>query len=111
MFRGLAPRGRGGIPSTSTGGDPRCPRLSQRLPRAIASLREQPLTQELVDIRCPSLVITGERDSLCPPKASEIIHAKIPNSRLRIAPGVGHCLHWEDPAGFNGVVIDFLSSV
>jgi len=78
---------------------------------AMASLREQPLTEELVGIRCPSLVIAGERDSLCPPKASEIIHAKIPNSQLRIAPGVGHCLHWEDPAGFNGVVIDFLSSV
>ncbi|MBI4241436.1 MAG: alpha/beta fold hydrolase, partial [Candidatus Rokubacteria bacterium] len=79
--------------------------------RAMASLREQPLTQQLVGVRCPSLVITGERDFLCPPKASEIIHAKLPNSRLRIAPGVGHCLHWEDPAGFNGAVIGFLSSV
>lgn len=79
--------------------------------RAMASLREQALTQELINIRCPTLVTTGERDFLCPPKASGIIHAKIPNSRLRIAPGVGHCLHWEDPADFNRVVVDFLSSV
>jgi pimeloyl-ACP methyl ester carboxylesterase len=78
--------------------------------RAMASLREQPLTEGLANIRCPSLVITGERDSLCPPKASEIIRAKIPDSRLSIAAGVGHCLHWEDPSGFNEIVVDFLSS-
>lgn len=79
--------------------------------RAMATLRERPLTQELASIRCRALVITGERDVLCPPKASEIIHGAMPNSRLRILRGVGHCLHWEDPASFNGALIDFLCSL
>jgi pimeloyl-ACP methyl ester carboxylesterase len=78
--------------------------------RAMASLHERPVTEELARIRCPALVITGERDAFCPPKAAEIIHRHLPGSRLRIVPGAGHCLHWEDPHGFNGEVLDFLRS-
>ncbi len=78
--------------------------------RAMASLHERPLTKELAGIRCPALVITGERDRFCPPRAAEIIHANLANGRLRILPRAGHCLHWEDAAGFNGEVLDFLSS-
>lgn len=79
--------------------------------RAMASLYEQPVTEELTQVRSPALVITGERDVFCPPRASEIIHSKIAQSVLRIIPAVGHCLHWEDPAGFNSTVLDFLTSV
>ena len=78
--------------------------------RAMASLLEAPLTEALAGLRAPALVITGERDVFCPPRASEIIHARIPGSVLRIMPAVGHCLHWEDPAGFNRTVLDFLAS-
>lgn len=78
--------------------------------RAMASLLEAPLTEALAGLRAPALVITGERDVFCPPRASEIIHARIPGSVLRVVPGVGHCLHWEDPAGFNRTVLDFLAS-
>jgi pimeloyl-ACP methyl ester carboxylesterase len=79
--------------------------------RAMASLRERPLARDLERIRCPALVITGERDLFCPPKASEIIHSGLPGSRMHILPGAGHCLHWEDPTGFNAVVVGFLSSL
>ncbi|MBI2525704.1 MAG: alpha/beta fold hydrolase [Candidatus Rokubacteria bacterium] len=78
--------------------------------RAMASLLEAPLTEALAGLRAPALVITGERDIFCPPKASEIIHARIRGSLLRIVPAVGHCLHWEDPATFNRTVLDFLAS-
>lgn len=78
--------------------------------RAMASLHERPLTDELAKIQCPTLAITGERDVFCPPRAAEMIHRNIHSSRLQITPGVGHCLHWEDPAGFNRITTTFLSS-
>ena len=78
--------------------------------RAMASLHERPLTKALAGIRCPALVLTGERDGFCPPRAAEIIHANLANGRLRILPRAGHCLHWEDAAGFNEAVLDFLSA-
>jgi 3-oxoadipate enol-lactonase len=79
--------------------------------RAMASLREAPLTPALGGIRCPALVVTGERDVFCPPRASEIIAAAIPGARLAIIPRVGHCLHWEDAGGFTRLVLDFLGAV
>jgi 3-oxoadipate enol-lactonase len=78
--------------------------------RAMASLHEHPLTKELGQVRCPTLVITGERDVFCPPRASEIIAGAIPGSILTIVPAVGHCLHWDDPARFNEAVLEFLAS-
>lgn len=78
--------------------------------RAMASLLEAPLTEALASLRAPALVLTGERDTFCPPRASEIIHARIPGARLAIAPAVGHCLHWENPTGFNETVIGFLAT-
>lgn len=78
---------------------------------AMASLRDKPLTPELAGIRCPALVVTGERDVFCPPRASEIIAGALLGARLEIVPRVGHCLHWEDAEGFNRLVLDFLSGV
>lgn len=79
--------------------------------RAMASLLEAPLTEALGAVRAPALVITGERDVFCPPRASELIHARIAGARLEIVPALGHCLHWEDPPGFNETILDFLTSV
>jgi len=88
----------------------RDPRGHAKAARAMASLHERPLTEELKKVQSPALVITGERDVFCPPRASEIIHEKIARSTLRVVPAVGHCLHWEDVVGFNAAVIEFLSS-
>lgn len=76
---------------------------------AMTSLYEHPLTEELGGIKCPTLVITGERDMFCPPKASSIIQNGISGSSLRILPGAGHCAHWEQAASFNSIALDFLT--
>lgn len=76
---------------------------------AMATLYERPLTEDLGRIKCPTLVITGERDIFCPPKASSIIQSRILGSTLRILPGAGHCAHWEQAATFNSIAMDFLT--
>lgn len=78
--------------------------------RAMAGLRELPLTPELPRIRCPSLVITGELDPSCPPRASSIIAEQIPGAEMHILPGIGHLAHWEAPELFNETLRSFLLS-
>jgi pimeloyl-ACP methyl ester carboxylesterase len=48
-------------------------------------------------IECPTLVLTGADDQLCPPQISEAMSARIRGSRLRILKGCGHLSTLEDP--------------
>ncbi len=75
--------------------------------RAMASLNEQPLTERLGEIRCPTLIIVGEKDFLGA-GGSVIMSRRIAGSELEIVPERGHGLFLEDPDAFNRRVIAFL---
>ena len=78
-----------------------------RMSRAMGGLHTAPITPELATIRCPTLIIVGEKDFLGV-GGSVIISRRIANSRLEIVPERGHPIFREDPAGFNRLVLDFL---
>lgn len=84
----------------------------QRPGGAIAALRGMAArpdrTPMLPSIAVPTLVITGELDTLIPPMESEAMVAAIPGSELVVIPGVGHVSNLEDPQAFNGAVRKFL---
>jgi pimeloyl-ACP methyl ester carboxylesterase len=63
---------------------------------------------ELGAITCPTLVITGELDPYCPPRASEMITGAIPGAELTVVPGAGHCMHWEARDITNKLILDFI---
>jgi 3-oxoadipate enol-lactonase len=65
---------------------------------AMASLREHPLDPELGQIRAPTIVVAGENDQHCPPKAAEIIAEGISGSRLEVIADTGHPIPVERPA-------------
>lgn len=65
--------------------------------RAMAGLGEQPLDDELGAIVAPTVVLAGELDQHCPPRAAEIIAAGIAGSRLEVLAGCGHPLPIEAP--------------
>jgi len=46
-------------------------------------------------IRAPTLVITGSADRLVPPANSELLARSIPDARLLVLPGAGHCFPLE----------------
>jgi proline iminopeptidase len=52
---------------------------------------------QLGSIRRPTLVMTGEHDRTCTPRASREIAAGIPGSELVIVPNAGHMTHVEQP--------------
>jgi len=81
-----------------------------RMARAMGGLHTAPLTSELERVRCPTLIVVGEKDFLGV-GGSVIIGRRIAGSRLEIVPERGHALFHEDPAGFNALLLAFLQSV
>jgi len=74
--------------------------------------RHSPLTldlqREVNTVRCPALVIQGERDEHATPKHAEDIAQGIMDANLWLIPKVGHMPPHEIPEQFNKRVIQFL---
>ena len=65
-------------------------------------------TERLKDIWHETLVLSGEDDILITPKESEILRAKISNSKTSIVSGAGHTPHVENREEFSKKILDFL---
>lgn len=75
----------------------------------IRALVGRPVQEDLLpQIACPTLVITGERDSWASPAQHEAFAARIPDSRLVIVPGAGHMLPMEAPDAVNTAIASWL---
>ena len=77
---------------------------------AMRSLGLFDVTRRLGEIRLPTLVITGDRDTTVPPGVQSILVQRIPGARQSVIYGAGHAASVEDPAAFNQALISFLSS-
>ena len=66
--------------------------------RAMASLNAAPLDDELSAIAVPTVILAGDADQHCPPRAGEIIAERVGGSVLRVLPATGHPLPVERPA-------------
>jgi len=65
------------------------------------------LTDQLRNIKAPTLVIVGKDDTTTPPKFSRIIHRSLPNSEMTLMSGLHYCsLEYADE--FNKIVLEFL---
>jgi 2-hydroxy-6-oxonona-2,4-dienedioate hydrolase len=63
-------------------------------------------------VEAPTLVMVGERDPVVPAHFAAAIARTIgSNARLRIVPHAAHALIYDEPAGFNGTVLEFLDEV
>jgi 3-oxoadipate enol-lactonase len=51
----------------------------------------------LPEIRCPTLVITGDDDRVIPAASSDVLHGRIPDARLEVIHGAGHLFFLEAP--------------
>ena len=63
----------------------------------------------LQDIKCPTLVMTGELDEWSGPQQHADIASRIAGSRLVIVPGAGHMLMMEAPDSVNHAIADWLA--
>ncbi|MBY5538242.1 alpha/beta hydrolase [Rhizobium leguminosarum] len=67
------------------------------------------LRAQLAKIACPTLVLVGSHDWVCPPRASRLIARAIPHSEFFEFDQSGHFLFSEEPQRFLSVARDFLS--
>ena len=77
---------------------------------AMAALNADPLDPRLPGIQAPTLVICGERDQLCPPRAAEIIRDGIPGSRMEVIEGSGHPIPVEKPEQLTNLLLSHLDA-
>jgi pimeloyl-ACP methyl ester carboxylesterase len=64
--------------------------------------------KHLHEIRCPTLVMCGDSDSLTPPDCSREIAALVPGAELVMVPRCGHMLTMERPDLVNGALLAWL---
>jgi pimeloyl-ACP methyl ester carboxylesterase len=67
-------------------------------------------SNELANIGCPTLVLTGELDELISPENSMKIANVIPRARLIVIPGCGHRVLWEATEECLSFITQFLQS-
>ncbi len=78
---------------------------------ALATLNEEDQRQILPLIDLPTLIIHGDRDTICLPGAAHYMAERIAGARLMVFAGVGHAPFLSRPAEFNGMLKDFLQGV
>ena len=61
----------------------------------------------LSEIRCPTLVLTGDLDQLIRPQNSEMMAKLIPGAKLVVIPGGGHRVLWEAVDECTALIADF----
>jgi pimeloyl-ACP methyl ester carboxylesterase len=67
-------------------------------------------SQALSQIRCPTMVLTGDFDQLIPPQNSLTIASLIPNAKLCVIAGAGHRVLWEATDKCVDLIVGFLGS-
>jgi 3-oxoadipate enol-lactonase len=66
---------------------------------------------QLGQIKAPTLIFHGDDDRLLPHANAEILHSRIPGSKVHILKGIGHMFFWEAPEESVRVPADFIASV
>jgi pimeloyl-ACP methyl ester carboxylesterase len=62
------------------------------------------------NLRLPTLVISGSRDRLTPPKYGEFLASEIDGARHVIIPKAGHMMALEYPEVFTDHVVSFMAA-
>lgn len=79
--------------------------------RVLIAIQRFDVRDRLGEIRCPTLVIAGERDTTVPLRAKRFLAAHIPGARLEIVADSGHATPVDQPDAFNELVTRFIQSV
>jgi non-heme chloroperoxidase len=67
----------------------------------MAGMVAQNSTVALSNIKAPTLIIWGDRETVFQKRADqEVLLKAIPDAKLKVYEGTGHCPNWEEPARF-----------
>jgi pimeloyl-ACP methyl ester carboxylesterase len=77
---------------------------------AVQALTRFDIRHRLGEIRCPTLLVAGERDTTVPRASLELLRRRIPHAQVRIVPDSGHATPYDQPLLFNGLLLEFLAA-
>jgi len=72
-------------------------------------LREFDYIEQLSQISCPTLVLSGAHDWICPPDQSRLIAERIPRAHLKVFDNSAHSIAQDEPDAFLSAVRGFLT--
>ena len=78
--------------------------------KTLAGVLEFNVYNRLSEIKCPVMVVHGDKDILIPFENAALIKSKIPDAELFIVPNAGHYYEASDPAGINQRIATWLKS-
>ena len=64
----------------------------------------------LPQIKCPVLIVHGEKDILIQPRNAEILKSRLPQAELFMVPNAGHNFFAEDPMRIHQRIVEFLKA-
>ncbi len=68
------------------------------------------VSDRLGEIRCPTLVLVGDRDPSTPPSSAAVLAGGIPNAEMVIVPNTSHMVILEAPDAVNAEIKRFLAA-
>jgi pimeloyl-ACP methyl ester carboxylesterase len=83
-------------------------KISMTGPRQPWQRKNRLLWEDFGRIRAPSLVFTGGADLYMPVPLMLEFASHLPGAETAILNEAGHSAHWEQPAAFNALVLDFI---
>ncbi len=76
--------------------------------RQIEAMERHDALDRLHLVRCPVLILTGEDDSVSPPRYARQMKERLPQAELVLLPGIGHAPPLEEPGEFTARLAEFL---
>ncbi|MCX2925114.1 alpha/beta fold hydrolase [Streptomyces sp. NEAU-W12] len=81
---------------------------------ARAQLAAQATRTDAADVlrtaRCPTVVLAGARDTLCPPAFHRAIADSVPGALLTLLPDAGHLLPWQRPEAVTAALRELVTA-
>lgn len=74
-----------------------------------AMIAELDVLDRLGEMRCPTRVLVGDRDTSTPPAVSELLAGRIVDATMRILPNASHLIHLEIPEAINTELLAFFA--
>ncbi|HEX5849264.1 MAG TPA: alpha/beta fold hydrolase [Rubrobacter sp.] len=76
----------------------------------LKGLLEDDSLRDLCEIKAPTLIVWGDRDTILPRSDQDLLEASITGSQLLVYPGAGHAFYWEEPERVASDLAAFIAS-
>jgi 3-oxoadipate enol-lactonase len=81
---------------------------AETIERTAAGVPEFNAYDRLDQIRCPVLIIHGDKDVVVPPENASIIKSRLPQAELMMIPNAGHAFQAANPVGIHQRIVEWL---